>query len=305
MKRPLLAMLLLLAALSFIDAAPFAIRVPGSIILSYYLPGFAFLLLFGERNRPALDDLYLPPLLSPIIVVLLMLVCHRLTGSLRDTTTASILIPAIMVAGIGLTRNRGRESAADPVPRKILLVSVAFGGLILVAYLFNGFLMVRSDAWYHISIVGEIVNRGIPPRDPWFADQSIHYMWMYHLFIAGFVKHAGMSIPMALGIFNVINAFVFPYLVARMTAVFRKDECSILGTPLFAIVGIQSASWILWPTSFIGALFGEFRGSAEVERIIHSIDLNSARVIHFLTPNGTFMVNLVDKFFIITAFNHA
>jgi hypothetical protein len=305
MKKPLLAALLLIGALSFIDAAPPAVRLPGSIVLMYYLPGLAFLLLLGDRRRPALDALYLPPLLSPIIVVLLMLAVHRATGSLRGAMTASVLIPAFIVVVASLVPGKDRSAAAAPVPRSILFISFGFAGAILTAYLLNGFLLVRSDAWYHISIVGEILNRGIPPKDPWFADQSIRYMWSYHLFIAGFIERSRLSIPMALGLFNVINAFIFPYLVARLTALYKQDKRYVLGTPLFALAGIQCASWILWPVRLIGAFSGEVRGSAEIARIVRGIDVNSWHVLDFLAPWGTFIVSLLDKFFVITALNHA
>ena len=106
-----------------------------------------------------------------------------------------------------------------------------------------------------------------------------------------------------MGIFNAINAFVFPYLVARLTALFRKEKRFVLGTPLFAIASLGSASWILWPVVLVRALFGEVRGSAEIARVVHDISIDGNRVIEFLTPYGLWMVNLVDKFFVITAFN--
>jgi hypothetical protein len=305
MKKPLAAVLLILGALSFIDAAPAAVRISGGIVLAFYLPGLAFLLLLGDRWRSAIDGLYLPLLLSPAILAILLLASFRIAGSLHGAVTVSVLIPALIVIGTLFVGKNKNTAITAPVPWTILFISLAFGGLILIAYLVNGFLLVSSDAWYHISIVNEIVNRGIPPKDPWFADQRIRYMWIYHLFIAGFRERSGIQVPMAMGIFNVINAFVFPYLVARLTAVFRAERRYVLCTPLFAIAGIQSASWILWPVILVRALFGVVRDSDAVDYFIHRINLNGTEVMDFLTPSGTFIVNVVDKFCVITAFNYA
>jgi len=223
MKKPLLAALLILGALSFVDAVPAFVRISGSIVLTFYLPGLTFLLLLGDRRRSALDALYLPPLLSPIIVALLLLAFFRAAGSLHGAMTAAVLVPALCVVGTLFIGRGERTAVAGPVPRAILVISFAFSALILLAYCLNGFLLIRSDAWYHLSIAHEIVNHGIPPRDPWLADQPIRYMWIYHLFIAGFKERSGISLSMAMGTFNIINAFIFPYLVARLTAVFREE----------------------------------------------------------------------------------
>ena len=238
-------------------------------------------------------------------MVLLLLVLFPITGSLHSSVEMIVLIAAIAALGSLIVQRPTHSDGAAPVPRTILIISLVYGGLLLFAYLSNRFLLIRSDAWYHLSVVNEIVNRGIPPLDPWFGDEAIRYMWIYHLFIAGFVDLSGLPVAIALGIFNAINAFIFPYLVARLTAVFRGEPRYVLGTPLFAISGIQSVSWILWPVVLVRALFGEVKGWAEVSRIVQDIRVNDNRVIWFLTPYGTFMVNLVDKFFVITAFNYA
>jgi hypothetical protein len=302
-SRPFVAALLCLGALSFIDAAPAAIRVVGGTVLLLYLPGLAFLLVLGDRRRPSLDYVYLPFLLSPVIIALLAFACFFATGSVDRAWTAAPVLPALLILASLFMKREKQPEAASPVPRAILFVSFVFGGIVIVAYLMNAFLLYRSDAWYHISIVNEIANRGIPPREPWLADEPIRYMWVFHFFIAGLRRFSGLSAPWAMGVFNAINAFVFPYLVARLTALFRKERRFVLGTPLFTIASLSSASWILWPVVLVRALFGEVKGSAEIARIVHDISIDGSRVVQFLTPYGLWMVDLVDKFFVITAFN--
>jgi hypothetical protein len=293
-----------LGILSVIGTAPAALRIAGGLIMSFYLPGFLFFYFLGDSRRPALDNLFLPLLVSPILVALLLYALFLITGSLHSSTELIVLIVAIITVVSLILRRPIHSDDAAPVPRTILIMCLAYGGLLLFAYLSNRFLLIRSDAWYHLSVANEVINRGIPLHDPWYANEPIRYMWIYHLFIAGFVNLSGLPLPIAMGIFNAINAFIFPYLVARLTALFRREPRYVLGTPLFAISGIQSVSWIFWPTVLVRAFFGEVKGWAEVSRIVQDINLNGNRVIWFLTPFGTLMVNLVDKFFVITAFNY-
>jgi hypothetical protein len=304
-SRPILAALLCVGAASFIDAAPSAVRIVGGIVLVCYLPGLGLLALLGDRRRPFLDYVYLPFMLSPVIGSLLAFACYAATGSVDRAWATALVLPVLLLfASLFMKREQGHE-ADSPVPRAILLISLAFGGILLVAYLRNTFLLYRADAWYHISIVNEISNRGIPPREPWLVDVPIRYMWVFHFFIAGFKKFSGLSAPWAMGVFNAINAFVFPYFIARLTALFRREKRFVLGAPLISIASLSSASWILWPVVLLRALSGEIKGSAEVTRIIHNISLDSHRVVEFFTPHGLWMVSLIDKFFVITAFNFA
>jgi hypothetical protein len=304
-SRPALAALLCVGALSFIGAMPPAIKIVGGMVLVLYLPGLGFLSLLGDRRRPFLDYVYLPLIISPVIGSLLAFAFYFAIGSVDRAWAAAPVLPALLLLASLFMKREKRHAADSPVPRSILFVSFAFGGILLVAYLMNTFLLYRADAWYHISIVNEISSRGIPPREPWLADEPIRYMWVFHFFIAGFKKFSGLSAPWAMGIFNTINAFVFPYLISRLTALFRKEKRFVLGTPLIAIAGLSSASWILWPVVLLRALSGEIKGSAEIARIIHDISIDGHRVVEFLTPSGLWMVSLIDKFFVMTSFNFA
>ncbi len=173
---------------------------------------------------------------------------------------------------------------------------------------------MRSDAWYHASIVNEIFDRGFPPKEPLLPDVPIRYMWIYHLFIAsarilmGYDVAPGTAVFPGLALFNIMNALVFPYLVFRLTAFFTTRRRDLVATPIFAISGLASAAWILWPLGLIRAFTGENRGWGELMRLLKDIDLNSHHVIYFLSPfekmspAGNWMINVVDKFITITAF---
>jgi hypothetical protein len=291
-------------------ASPAPVRLVIGFAFAYYVPGLTAFLFLSEKPFK-LDHLFIPLLLSPVVESLLVLALARLGASPPVLLRIAAAFLCVLFAAAVLTRKGGPSSQASPIPRAVVAICFGFAGLILVSYIVNGFLLVRSDAWYHASITSEIIDRGIPPKEPWLPDTPIRYMWIYHLFIASGKELMGLTVFQALGLFNIVNAFVFPYLIARFTALFSTKARSIIGAPLFSIAGLESPAWILWVVSLGRAFFGGTKGLPEVSRILGAIDLNSERVIYFLSPFegwqrfGNYMVNTIDKFLTVTPFNHA
>lgn len=315
-KRVLFALLFLSAATLFI-AAPAPVQFVAGALLSSILPGFVFLIFLGQRERPTLDDVFLPILFSPIILTLLVLAFHAVGSPLVGAVRASTLLLLALLA-IGLIRELRGGNTGTPLPtRAIVATCILFGVAVILSYVINRFLLIRSDSWYHASIVNEIYARGFPPKEPLLPDAPIRYMWIYHLFIAssgilmGVTLAPGTAIFPVLGLFNIMNSLVFPYLVFRLTAFFTTRRRDLIATPIFAISGLASAAWILWPLGLLRALTGAERGRGELMRLIRDIDLNSQNVIYFLSPFekmspvGNWMIIVVDKFITITAFAFA
>lgn len=301
--RRLIAAVLFTSAISLFLKLPPWLGAPFGFLQAFYLPGLVFILFAGDRERSPLDDFYLPILISPILLSLLTIGFHGLTGSLGASLKLTMLLVYILLALAVVTGRFGRTGKDLPVPPSILLVSILFAGIVASAYIANRFLLSYTDAWYHTSVVNEIIDRGIPPLEPRLPDSPIRYMWIYHLFIAAWSRLSGLGTPGSLAVFNVVNAFAFPYLIARLTAFFTERRRYIVTSPLLAMAGLQSASWIFWPVMLLRALVGEVRGSEEIARILAGIRVNSSDVIHFLSPAYTWMVSLQDKFLTITPFN--
>ena len=303
--RALLYAILLASAVTLIVPLPVPLRASFAFIQTYYLPGFVFLLFCGNRRDPRLDDLFLPLLISPVLVSTLVLGCNRITGSLPGAIRAALALFYLLLVISLFIRRSGSSVRRSPIPRVIVLISAAAGAVVIGAYLANRYLLVYTDAWHHASVTYEILDRGIPPLEPRFPDVAIRYMWIYHLFQAVFLERSGLDIYSVLAIFNVVTAFVFPYLVARLTALLTGNRRYILATPIFAFAGLQSASWILWPVFILQSLFGEVRGMEGIVHSLRGIEFNGAKVIYFLTPPFTWLMNMMDKFLTITAMSYA
>ena len=273
---------------------------------AFYLPGFAFLLFVWDRQSASMDEFFIPLAISPIMLSLLVAAVFTVTRSLDASVFISVLILCgLLLAALARGNTFLTSNAQDGFPRAVVLISLLLCGMVGIFYLLNPYLLARSDAFVHAPMVGEIIDHGIPPLEPRLPDAPIRYPWFYHLFAASLVKLTGLSIFRALGLVNVMNALVFPYLIVRITAAFTRKRIHISLTPIFAIAGLGSASWILWPIGFLRVLGGEVRGREEVARILSEIDLNSYRVIYFLTPHWMHITNVMDKLLVITPFTYA
>lgn len=305
-RRRLILILLCLSCSSFIPSIPPAVRIICGFLHAFYLPGFVFLLFFWDRESPSLDEFFIPLVISPIVLSLLVAAVFTVTRSLDASVFVSVLILyGLLLAAFVRGKIFQTSGTEDSLPRAVVLTALLLCGMVGIFYVLNPYLLARSDTFVHAPMVGEIIDHGIPPAEPRLPNAPIRYPWLYHLFAASFVKLTGLSIFRALGLFNVMNALVFPYLIARITAHFTRKRIHISLTPIYAIAGLASASWILWPVGLLRALEGEVRGREEIARILSEIDLNNYRVIYFLTPHWMLMTNAIDKLMTITPFTYA
>lgn len=302
--RNIVPVILVVTAATLFLSIPAPLRVVFSFLQAYYLPGFVFLLYFGDPRRPRLDDLFLPLVISPILIAAFVLGLYQFTGSLTASIRGSLILFYIFLVTAYFRRGKNHAEAPRTMPISLLLISTAACGIVVASYLINRYLLVYADAWHHASVTYEILDRGVPPLDPRFPDIAIRYMWIYHLFQAIWKELSGLDVFTVLGVFNAVVAFSFPYLAARLTAQFKEERRYILTTPIFAFLGIQAASWVLWPIMFVQSLFGTSRGMEEISRNLDRIELNGAEVIHFLTPARTWLMSMLDKFLTITALHY-
>ena len=306
MTEKVILIVILLSAISLVAAPPQPLQFICGLIQLFLLPGFVFCLFVMGGRISRSERIILSVIISPLILSFLTIAVEAATGDI--VLSAKIVLAAsylFLVAAIASGRHcRVREEGAG-LPKAILVVSIAFAGLVLLSYSINEYLLIRSDSWYHAAVINEVMARGIPPKEPLLADVPIKYMWFYHLFQALCIRFSGTALFNAMGLFNIINAFLFPCLLARFASYFTTKKYLIVLAALFAIAGLDSASWILWPIVLIKAFTGDVTGMMEVRRIIGQITLNGAEVIRFLNPMGAIQVNWSDKFLTITVFNYA
>lgn len=301
-----LTLIVLLSAFSLVLELPQPFRLICGFLQVFFLPGFiiTFLLLAGRFS--AGYGIVYSLLLSPIIITLLTIAASAFAGDVHSSARMVLVVVYASLAAMLASKHceRAVKNEQDYFPQA-LAVSIILTGAVVSLYLINPYLLYRSDSWYHASVISEIVSRGIPPMEPWLADFQIKYMWLYHLFNSIWMEMSGLSKFWSMGMFNVVNAFIFPLLIARYAAFFTKKKSLIVAASLLSIAGLESVSWLFFPVSLLRAFLGELRGIAEIQRTFSLYVFNGTDIIHTLTPYGTWMVNLLDKFITVTVFGYS
>ncbi len=306
MIRKVLTAIIILSAFSLFFTLPQPFMFIGGLLQTFILPGLVFLMFTGGSRFSRSDQIFFSILISPILLSILVVAATVLTGdiylSLRVVLSVSYVL---LLTALLFGKHRQTASGYNGLPRPVFLVALLYGGMILISYLANDFLLIRSDAWYHAAVVREVIQRGIPPHEPLLADFQIRYMWFYHLFQACWIKLSGLSLFPAMGFFNIINAFVFPYMVARFTSFLTGKRYLIISSSLLALVGLQAASWVFWPTCLVKLLTGNVKGMLEFADIILNVTVSGVTVTDTLAPFGTWMVSVTNKFLTVTAFGYS
>lgn len=301
---------ILLSSVSLFAALPYPAALLCGALQAFVLPGYSVIRLLSDRNRAWSDGFFHSILLSPALFALTIIASWYASGGSGGMAGAVRLSAGIWYAVFALSlivpgpKSIGKQPA---VPYSIIAASLAYCALLLIAYAKNGFLLSRSDAWYHASVTGEILTRGIPPGEPWLAGLPIRYMWVYHTFSAAWQSISGTSVFHALAAINIVSALSLPYVVGRYVGTLTSNRRIILLATLMTIAGFESASWVLWPVGLARAFFGDVRGMAEMTRMAGeaAAQIGSINVIYFLRPVWAWLVNLSDKFLTITAFGYS
>ena len=154
----------LVCSLSLIFEMPVFVRVIAGLPLVFVLPGITMMMVFNLRENPREDYVYMPLLISPIAMSLVMLAFSATTDSMALTVKASILLFLLVFIALVVARKASVADQAEGIPREIYALSILFCLFLVAAFLVNPYLLIRSDAVFSdASVLNEIQAHGIPP----------------------------------------------------------------------------------------------------------------------------------------------
>lgn len=305
MMQKIFAVLILASAISLVFPLPQPLQLIAGFLQAFVVPGLV-LVMAAARGVSRADRILFALLLSPIMLAILAAAGGFLFGDLFLSARIILAVLSLLCAVLlFLGRAREEQPGAVRIPRATVIVSLVYGGLVLASYLANRYLLITSDSWYHAAVVREVAERGIPPGEPLLADFPIRYMWFYHVFEALWIRLSGLALFPALGSFNVINACIWPFMIARFVSCLTDNRRAIIFATLLTVAGLDAATWIFWPIELIRAFTGDVTGLAEVRRIVAQVEIGGRGVIHFLAPLGSWNINFSDKFLTITIMNYS
>ncbi|MEQ8763961.1 MAG: hypothetical protein RL885_08540 [Planctomycetota bacterium] len=167
----------------------------GNVTVYGVLPGWLLLRALAPAAGPA-RSLGLGICLSPIVVALIGLLVVSTAGWSGLGTTMILLEAGCLVA---LTiRDRGVPFGGD----RAFWLTLTAGAVLAVVIMAPNLASLRARAGthglLHAAISESIIERGLPPENPYFAGETVLYYWFYHLSVAPMSEHGDPLLAFAL-----------------------------------------------------------------------------------------------------------
>src|SRR5262249_1074900 len=147
----------------------------------------------------------------------------------------------------------------------------------------NPYIFVRGDSWLHAGFAVELMDHGFPPEDPRMAGVRMSYVWFFNLFVALLSSIRNQDAFRFMTLSNSAAGFATVPLVAGVPQRVWKDARATTAGCALLVLGLNAGAWLLWPINLARALTGAVRGTPEVLRQLHGIELGTARIIYSLS----------------------
>ena len=255
-----LALAAALAAVSWLLPVPVA---AGALAVTFLVtPGLLAARFAFARSSPEIawaSALALSPFLAGAPVAALLSLGAPLP-LLAHLVAASVALLALVVPAPGARR-------ADDSPGWVPWACAAAWTVLVAALLVgNRWLPPRADGWYHAAGTLQILQRGVPPEDPYFAGIRMLYFWGMQAWAAAWLALAPrLSVYTPFIAFNLSAAFAVVLAVAGLA---RRLGASRAGVAFATGVATLGYSPFCWGLIVGRAMTGEVRGATVLVRAL-------------------------------------
>ena len=156
-----------------------------------------------------------------------------------------LLLDLLSLAALAWATFRPSRIDAPRRPSGAAWAALALSGVVAAGTLLSPAFRASYHGLLHSSIVYEILRGGIPPENPYFAGEPLHYYWGFHL-IAALIAEAFDIDPLAA--FSLLRCFAaaaLPLAVARLGRRCAPRRSSPAAASLAGLVGLNAMGWLL------------------------------------------------------------
>jgi len=280
------------------------VRSLATWLLLMVAPG-ACLFRLLDRSGPAAFELMLAGFIaSPVITTVVSIGTLLAGGDTGDAVLASRVVATSLLALVTFVP---RPGAALPARRDAVVMALFVVGLLLLTATLpftREWWRIRSDAWFHAAVVGQIHDFGLPPEDPYFVGLPLQYMWFYHVLVLTLSDALRVDSFWAMAMVNahaVIALLLAGYYFAGTLRTQFRHRFAATAT---LVLAFNAAFWIFLPVKLLKAFKGDVRGMDEIARTFALTPLHYDTAYGFMNIyfNQEFFL---DKFMVATAFGIA
>jgi hypothetical protein len=298
--------------LGIYSCASDALTVPGLVsayLLLMILPGSAFYILANNRPTPlelALSSVVLSPVLTGVPAVVLMALAVSAQMTAVAVASASAMLGAVALFSKPAVVEVDRENGWTGVSGRQALVLVAIIAVFCVLVGYHPFVSewwrMRTDGFFHIAVISQIEQYGIPPEDPYFHGMPLQYMWFFHVMAIVVTEATNIQPSFTMPLFNIQALAGYILATFLLSVQFRRRFAFGISSVLTALLGLNALFWLFMPIKLGRALTGDITGMEEVTRLLslRPFDINTIRSFLNVFYNQRFFL---DKFIVMTPFS--
>ncbi len=193
-----------------------------------------------------------------------------------------------------------------PPSRAVGLLAAALAVAIVIGYLANQpWMLIKSDAWAHVGIMWDILERGMPPQDARFAGLHLNYVWFFNLFVGMLVRLHDGDPFVFMAIHNVVDVALIAWVGYLAGWMLWRGRDAAVGAAFLTCFGFNAFAYVLWPLRGATAFFGEHRGLDAFRAAYAMPAFTSWRIMADLSAPFGWFVNFVDKFVTGTSIHYS
>ena len=248
-----------------------ALRVPGTGWIAYALlslaPGW-FLYRILAPQRAGLEALAAASVLSPCVVTALG-VALLATGASVAAIVATLAGLTALLGLVAVVRPASPRASDGPLPTLGIVAALALIAFFTLQLPFSfEWWRIRSDGWFHVAVVAQIDEFGLPPDDPYFLGMPLQYMWAYHALTLILSRASGIESSMVMALLNLQALVAFALPPVLLTIALGRKALRGFSAMMMALFSMNALFWFFMPIKLARALTGEVRGMDEIKRIL-------------------------------------
>lgn len=212
---------------------------PLALIAVLLAPGVSWVLALGSTRWRLGSLLYYSAVTTPV----LLLGAGMLAGGQAEQ--GLLLLDILSLAALAWASFRPSMIDAPRRPSGAAWAALALCATVAAGTALSPAFRASYHGLLHSSIVYEILRGGIPPENPYFAGEPLHYYWGFHLIAALLVEALDIDPLAAFALLRCFTAAALPLAVARLGRRCAPRRLNAATAALAGMVGLNALGWLL------------------------------------------------------------
>ncbi len=272
-----------------------SLRIAGIFIGIAYIPGLCLVTL-GKKEKITVEDLFLSFPYSIGISSLLILGLLYIGVNVKHIFYIIHAMTGVIVLLYAVTRNKNKPYITIKLNKQELIF--CFSALLMTLLLAIPNIFGSRRAFWHSSLVTQIINGIFPPENPGLGGTYLSYHWGFHAFIAALSAPMNFHPLRVISILNLLALFMVFWLVYRSAKALGLSEGYRYLASL-AVIGLMRAD--VFMLLALNLFSGNFPPIQDLGQLSNWEIYKTLTMLNQNFPIGDLRMRFLPKFYGATA----